>query len=65
MYDVTINCANELNPLEVLIVADHYEKLGIKSYTMTKGNDCIWCYRGNINEYFIFRDGKLVDIQVD
>jgi len=65
MYDVTINCANELNPLEVLIVADHYEKRGIKSYTMTKGNDCIWCYRGNINEYFIFRDGKLVDIQVD
>lgn len=55
----------DLNPLEVMMVADHYEKRGITHYTLTKGNDCIWAYYGQINEYFIFRDGRLVDIQID
>lgn len=55
----------ELNPLEVLLVCEHYEQRGVKNYTLTKGNDCIWAYRGQLNEYFIFRDGKLVDIQID
>ena len=55
----------KLNPLEVMIVGEHYERRGIKSYTLTEGNGCIWAYHGVINEYFIFRDGKLVDIQID
>jgi hypothetical protein len=55
----------ELNPLEVLIVADHYEKQGIKNYTLARGNGCIWAYYGRINEYFIFNQGRLVDIQID
>ena len=54
-----------LNELEVLLVAEHYEKRGIKSYTLIPGNDCIWAYYGQINEYFIFREGRLVDIQID
>ena len=54
-----------LNPLEVLLVCEHYEKRGVKHYTLARGNDCIWAYRGVINEYFIFRGGKLVDIQID
>ena len=54
-----------LNPLEVLVVADHYQRKGVTHYTLAKGNGCIWAYHGRINEYFIFRDGKLVDIQID
>ena len=54
-----------LNPLEVLVVCEHYEKRGVKHYTLTQGNACIWAYYGSINEYFIFRDGRLVDIQID
>lgn len=54
-----------LNPLEVMIVAEHLEKNGIKDYTLTEGNNCIWAYYGFINEYYIFRDGRLVDIQID
>lgn len=55
----------ELNPLEVITVAEHLEKKGITHYTLTKGNDCIWAYYGQINEYYIFSGGKLVDIQID
>jgi len=54
-----------LNELEVILVAEHYKKRGVESYTLAKGNDCIWAYYGMINEYFIFRDGRLVDIQID
>jgi hypothetical protein len=60
---ITIN--PKLNELEVLVVADHLENKGIKSYTLTKGNNCIWAYYGQINEYYIFRDGQIVDIQID
>ena len=55
----------DLNELEVIVVADYYKKRGVESYTLTKGNDCIWAYYGQINEYFIFRDGRLVDVQID
>lgn len=54
-----------LNELEVMVVADHLQKHGVTSYTLARGNDCIWAYYGAINEYYIFRDGKLVDIQID
>ena len=54
-----------LNEFEVLQVADHLERKGITSYTLTQGNACIWAYYGRINEYYIFRDGEISDIQVD
>ena len=62
---MSIDINPKLNPLEVLVVAEHYKNKGINHYTLTEGNDCIWAYYGSINEYFIFRDGKLVDIQID
>jgi hypothetical protein len=60
---ITIN--PNLNELEVLVVADHLAKKGIKYYTLTQGNGCIWAYYGRINEYYIFRNGELVDVQID
>jgi hypothetical protein len=54
-----------LNELEVMVVAEHLESKGIKDYTLAPGNDCIWAYYGLLNEYYIFRDGRLVDIQID
>jgi hypothetical protein len=66
MSKVTINHQDQLNELEVIVVADYMEKnYPDVHYTMTPGNDCIWVYYGNINKYFIFRGGKLVDIQID
>lgn len=60
---ITIN--PKLNPLEVMVVADKLKAAGVQSYTLTEGNGCIWAYYGQINEYYIFRDGRLVDIQID
>ena len=54
-----------LNELEVMVVAEHLEKRGVTHYTLTQGNDCIWAYYGQINEYYIFSKGQLVDIQID
>ena len=54
-----------LNEFEVLVVAEHLKNKGVSYYTLTQGNDCIWAYYGRINEYYIFRNGELADIQID
>jgi hypothetical protein len=54
-----------LNELEVIIVAEKLKEQGVEHYTLARGNNCIWAYYGRINEYYIFREGKLVDIQID
>ena len=54
-----------LNELEVMIVAERLKAQGVESYTLARGNDCIWAYYGRINEYYIFKEGLLVDIQID
>jgi hypothetical protein len=48
-----------------MMVAERLEKNKITSYTLAPGNDCIWAYYGSINEYYIFKNGYLVDIQID
>jgi hypothetical protein len=64
-----IRIDSSLNPLEVLVVAEHYKEQGVTNYELLPGNRCIWATRGSssvpINEYFVFRDGRLVDIQID
>jgi hypothetical protein len=35
------------------------------AYSTRKGNDCIWVSMGLVNMYFIIRDNKIADIQVD
>ena len=60
-----ITISPKLNALEVLIVAEHLKLKGVENYTLTEGNDCIWAYYGRINEYYIFRNGELADIQID
>ena len=34
-------------------------------YNMAKGNDCVWVSFNNVKMYFIIRDNKIADIQVD
>jgi hypothetical protein len=69
MKNATVNRASELNEFEIIQVADWMEqRYPNQLYTMTPGNDCIWVYWGStvpMNLYFIFRDGKIVDVQVD
>ena len=65
MHDITIKPT--LNPLEVILVEEYMTRVfpKVTHYTMTEGNGCIWVYYGSMNLYFIFRDGRLVDVQID
>ena len=64
-----ITVRNPVNELELIVVMDLLQKRGTTYADIYQGNDCIWVASGSasvpINEYFIFRDGKLVDIQID
>ena len=65
MHDITIKPT--LNPLEVILVEDYMTRVfpKVTHYTMTEGNDCIWVYYSHMNLYFIFREGRIVDVQID
>ena len=60
---------NDINEFELIIVMNKLEEFGVKHATIYPGNDCVWVARGSasipINEYYIFREGRLVDIQID
>jgi hypothetical protein len=60
-----INIHPALNPLEVILVEEDMAKKGITSYTMTLGNNCIWVYYSFMNLYYIFKEGRIHDIQID
>lgn len=55
----------DLNPLEVILVEEDMARKGVTHYTMTRGNNCIWVYYGSMNLYYIFREGKIADVQID
>ncbi len=61
--------SKNINELELMVVLDHLQKRGTEYATIYEGNGCVWVASGSsscpINEYFIFRDGKLADIQID
>jgi hypothetical protein len=64
-----IRIDKRLNELEVMVVADHLKNKGVEDYQLLPGNRCIWASYGSgsrpINEYYLFREGALVDIQID
>jgi hypothetical protein len=55
----------EVNSLEALVVQKDLQDKGIENYTMRSGNDCIWVSYGLVDCYYIFREGRIVDIQFD
>ncbi len=54
-----------MNEFEVMLVQKDLQDKGIEHYTMRPGNECIWVSYGLVNCYYIFREGRIVDIQVD
>lgn len=54
-----------LNEFEVILVVDDLEKHGIKNYEILEGNQCIWVRHDRLNCYYIFKDGKINDVQYD
>jgi len=58
-----------INEFERLVVIEEMRKSGYSNYTMRPGNECVWVSvpRGgfSLEMYYIFQDGKLVDVQID
>ena len=58
-----------INEFELIVVMDMLKERGTEWAEIRPGNDCVWVSTGSasipINEYFIFRQGKVVDIQID
>jgi len=48
-----------------MIIAEELEKRGITYYDMRPGNDCVWVSYNRLETYWIFREGRLADIQID
>jgi len=62
---VTKNRGIEMNEFEVMLVQKDLQDKGIEHYTMYPGNGRIWVSYGLVNCYYIFREGRIVDIQFD
>jgi hypothetical protein len=66
---ISVSNAADLNEFELIIVMDKLKERGTTWAEIRPGNKCVWVSTGSssvpINEYFIFNQGKLVDIQVD
>ncbi len=65
MSNIQINKPEMMNEFEMIQVMDDLKSKGIENYSMRPGNDCIWVSYPMIECYYIFRDGKVVDIQYD
>ncbi len=61
----TRNSGIDMNEFEVMLVQKDLQDKGIEHYTMRPGNECIWVSYGLVDCYYIFREGRIVDIQVD
>ena len=66
---ISVTNPEQINEFELIVVLDKLKERGTEWATVRPGNDCIWVSSGSasvpINEYFIFRKGHLVDIQID
>ena len=64
---ITVN--GDVNEFELIIVLEKLNQRGTKWATVRPGNECVWVSSGSssvpINEYFNFREGRLVDVQID
>ena len=58
-----------MNEFEAIVVQEDLARKGIEHYSMRPGNDCVWVsyYQGyyQVDCYYIFRDGRLAEIQFD
>jgi len=66
---VRILDGDRINEFEMLTVLDYMQnKYPAQHYTMSPGNQCVWVAWGSsvpINFYFVFREERIADIQID
>ena len=62
---VYIDKADQINEFELLKVVEDLRERGVEEYSVRPGNNCIWVSYSKVNSYYIFRDGRLFDVQFD
>jgi hypothetical protein len=65
MEDIQVHNAHDINELQLLQVMGDMENRGIKRYTVRPGNNCIWVSYNLVDCYYLFRDGRIFDLQFD
>jgi hypothetical protein len=56
---------SQIEQYKVDLITANLAAKGVTNFEIRNGNDCIWVSYGHIDAYYVFRDGKIVDIQVD
>ena len=60
------NIDPRLDPLDVEAVKKDLDRIGVKSYTMRAGNQCVWVSYGLVNCYYIMdQEHNIRDVQID
>jgi hypothetical protein len=58
-----------MNEFEVMLVQKDLQDKGYHDYRLQPGNDCVWASVRSgfmwLDFYYIFREGRIADIQVD
>jgi hypothetical protein len=54
-----------VNEFEAIIIMEELKKRNVSWATMRPGNNCVWVSYNQLETYWIFREGRLVDIQID
>lgn len=66
MKNATIHNAAQLNEFELILACADFEKrYPGDGYNVYPGNNCIWISAGLLDLYYIFRDGKIAEVQID
>ena len=50
---------------DLVVVKQKLEEEGRKFYTTYPANKCVGVNYGRVSAYYIVRDGKVVDVQID
>jgi hypothetical protein len=56
---------DQIQQFEVDQITASLAAQGVTNFTMKRGNNCVWVSYGRVDSYYIFRDEKLVDVQID
>jgi|688.fasta_scaffold197517_5 hypothetical protein len=56
---------DQIQQFEVDQITASLAAQGVTNFTMKRGNNCVWVSYNSIDCYYIFKDEKLVNIQVD
>jgi hypothetical protein len=54
-----------VNEFEALMVIEDLRKKGVTYADLRPGNQCVWVSHSQLETYYIFNNGRLVDIQID